>query len=330
MPYHRSMTLRLLAPVLAFAMALLAGAAQGQWPTKPARLIVAVPAGTAPDIIARMMTERLGKHIGQPVIVENVVGAGGLLATQALVRAAPDGYTFMFAGMGAYVLDPYMLKSPGYDPDRDLVPVAMIYEQERISITVHAGHAAKGLPDLIAMAKAKPGAMNYGITNVVLLEMVGRYINHLAGTQMVAVTYKTVGQQLQDLLGGRLDWVIAAPSQVESHMKAGKVRVIAMDGVGRSPRFPDIPLISETFPGYRISGMGIMVAPRGIPGPVVQQVNAAMERVNREPEYIAKLADINVSLSGAGTPESIAAFVADRRKYWAAIFKALNVAPAQN
>jgi tripartite-type tricarboxylate transporter receptor subunit TctC len=307
---------------------LVAGQALAQaWPQKPVRFIVSTPAGTSPDIIARQLSDRLQKAFGQTFLVDNVTGAGGILATQSLVKAPPDGYTVMFAGMGAFVIDPYMKKDPGYDVERDLVPIGFIYEQDRLTVTVHPDVPAKTLPELFALAKQKPGSMSYGVTNVVLLVMVGQWLNHLGGTDMTQVTYKTAGQQMQDLLANRIQWIIAAPPQLESFVKAGKLRVIAVDGVGRYPLWPDVPSIAETFPGYRTSGMGILVGPRGIPASVTQPLNAALDKINRDPEYVQKLLTMSVSVNGAGTPESVKAFVNERRSYWANIFKTLKVAP---
>ena len=296
--------------------------------SKPVRFVVSTPAGTSPDIIARMASERLAKALGQPFLVDNITGAGGILATQTLVRGAPDGYTLMFAGMGAFVIDPYMKKDPGYDVDKDLQPIAFIYEQDRLSIAVHPDVAAKTLPELINVAKQAPGKMSYGVTNVVLLVMVGQWLNKLAGTDMVQVTYKTAGQQMQDLLANRIQWIVAAPPQLDAFVKSGKLRIIAVDGVGRYQRWPDVPSISETFPGYRTSGMGILIAPRGTPANVTQPLHAAMDKINRDPEYQQKLLDMSISVKDAGTPEALSAFIRERRTYWANIFKTLNVPPA--
>src|SRR6185503_602696 len=217
---------------LAAALVFAGQAGAQAWPQKPVRFIVSTPAGTSPDIIARMLSDRLQKQFGQPFLVDNVTGAGGILATQSLVKAAPDGYTVMFAGMGAFVIDPYMKKDPGYDVDRDLHPIGFIYEQDRLSVAVHPDVPAKTLPDLFALAKKDPGKISYGVTNVVLLVMVGQWLNHLGGTDMTQVTYKTAGQQMQDLLSNRIQWIIAAPPQLMSFVAAGKLRVIAVDGVG--------------------------------------------------------------------------------------------------
>ena len=302
-------------------------AAQQPWPAKPIRFIVTNPAGTSPDLIARMAAERLSKAYGQLFVVDNIPGAGGILATRTLVGAAPDGYTLMFASMGALVIDPYVQKNPGYDVDRDLVPIAMIYEQDRLSVAVHPDVPARTLPEFIAYAKANPGKLSYGVTNVAFLVMVGQWLNKLFGTDMVGVTYKGAGQQMQDIVAGRIQLIVAAPPQIDSFVKAGKLRVIAVDGVGRYAKWPDVPSIAETFPGYRTSGMGILMGPRGIPANVVKSLNGAMDKINRDPEYQARLLDLSIQVREAGSAESISAFIRERRQYWAGIFKALNVQP---
>ncbi len=311
----------------AICATLLACAAHAQqWPAKPIRFIVSTPAGTSPDLIGRMAAERLGKIYGQPFLVENITGAGGILSTQTLVRSAPDGHTLMFAGMGAYVIDPYMKKDPGYDVDKDLVPIAYIYEQDRLSIAVHPDVPARTLPELIALSKSS-GKVSYGITNVVLLIMVGQWINKLAGTDMLQVVYKTAGQQMQDVLANRIHWVLAAPPQLDPFVKAGKLRIIAVDGVGRYSKWPDVPSIAETFPGYRTSGMGILTGPRGIPQNIVQSLNASMDKINRDPDYQARLLEMSIQVREAGNAESLNGFIRERRQYWANIFKELKVQP---
>jgi tripartite-type tricarboxylate transporter receptor subunit TctC len=308
----------------------IAGSAFGQqqtWPTKPVRIIVAVAAGALPDRIGRLFADGLGRQLGEPVIVENITGVGGQMAAIAAVKAPPDGYTLLFAGAGAMVFDKYLLKNPGYDSARDLIPIAMIYEQDRLAIAVHPDVPAKTLPELIALAKSRPGKLTYGVTNSSLPTMVGRWIGKLADIDVLGVTYKTQGQQMQDVIAGRIDWIISTPQQVESFVRAGKLRIVALDGVGRYAAMPEIGTIAEVFPGYRASGFGVLAGPRGIPPAVVQTLNAAADKVVRDPAYIQQLAAMAASANGAGSPEYIANFVRDRRQYWDGIFKALNVQP---
>lgn len=318
---------KLIGAMLCMAWLAAGPVAAQSWPAKLVRVVVSAPTGSAPDYIARLAADRLSKHYGQTFVVENVPGAAGLIATRTVVKAPPDGYTLLFAGSGPLVFDSHLHLNPGYKPDRDLVPIAMLYEQDRLSITVHPDVPARNLAELIALAKARPGKLSYGVPNAALPTMVGRWINKLAGTDMLAVTYKTSGQIYQDLLAGRIDWIIATPPQLEAFVRAGKMRIIAIDGIGRFAALPDIPTIAETFPGYRTSGFGILTAPRGISPTIVQSLNAAMEKVVRDPEYIRQLATVTASVNGAGTPEYIANFIRERRQYWAGVFKALDIQP---
>jgi tripartite-type tricarboxylate transporter receptor subunit TctC len=316
---------KIVALLLATAFLWLSPAFAQGWPAKTVKIIVPVPAGTAPDIVGRLLADRLTKHYGQPFVVENIVGAGGLIATQSAVRATPDGYTFLYAGLGALVLDPYLQKNPGYDRDKDLGPVAMIFDQERMTIAVHPDVPAKTLGELVAYSKANPDKVSYGVTNVAFPILVGQWINKLGSTSMLGVTYKNSGQQMQDLLAGRIQWVLATPPTLVPFANAGKLRILAVDGLGRYPLLPDVPTISETFPGYRTSGMGILAAPRGISPAIVKDLNATMDRINKDPEYQKLLLDLSFQVSGAGTPESIRAFIRERDQYWTTILKELNV-----
>jgi tripartite-type tricarboxylate transporter receptor subunit TctC len=301
--------------------------AQQTWPAKPVRFIVPTPAGTSPDSIGRLLADRLSKHYGQPWVVENITGAGGLIASQTAARAAPDGYTMYFAGTGALITDRYSVKDMGYDADRDFVLIAQIYEEGSLAIAVHPDLPVKTLPDLIALAKSKPGKISYGTTSVALLILFGQWINKLGGTDMLAVSYKSAAQQFQDTLAGRTDWLISAPPQLEPFIKSGKLRVIAVDGSRRNPNMPDVPNIYETFPGFRMSGMGILAAPRGISPDIVRPLNRVMDKIVSDPDYVGRLLNMGFLINGGGTPESIGAFLRERREYWDKIMKGLNVQP---
>jgi tripartite-type tricarboxylate transporter receptor subunit TctC len=319
------MKLRAVLGVLLLAAAHQAGAQA--WPAKPIKFIVPVPAGTSPDLIGRRLADRLPRALGQPLVVENITGAGGLIASQTAARAAPDGYTLYFAGTGALITDRYSVKDLRYDPDKDFTLMSMIYEEGSLCIAVHPDLPVKTLPELITYAKANPGKISYGTTSVALLILFGQWINKLSGTEMVAIAYKTQGQQLQDAIAGRTQMVIVSPPNIEQFRRAGKLRVIAVDGGGPHPLLPGIPTIGETFPGFRMSGMGIMAAPAGIPADIVRRVNTVMDTTVREPEYIAALAEMGFTINGAGTPKSIAEFLSARRAYWHQVMTGLNVRP---
>jgi tripartite-type tricarboxylate transporter receptor subunit TctC len=234
------------------------------YPLKPVKLIVPTPAGTSPDVIGRFLSDRLTRVLGPPVVVENVVGAGGLIASQTAARAPADGYTLYFAGTGALITDRYTQKSLGYDPDRDFVLISMIYEEGSLAIAVHPDVPARTLPEFIQLARSQPGKLSYSTTSVALLILFGEWFQKQAGVAMVAVPYKSAAQQFQDTIAGRTHMLISAPPQLEPFRKAGKLRVLAVDGARRYPPWPDVPNIYETLPGWRMSGMGVMAAPRGV------------------------------------------------------------------
>lgn len=319
---------RIVGTLIAAALFAVAGYAGAQgWPAKPVKLIVPVPAGTSPDIIGRVLADRLTKAYSQAFIVENITGAGGLIASRTAAKADPDGSTLYFAGTGALITDRYSHKSLLYDPDRDFALISMIYEEGSLGIAVNPDLPVKTLPELIALAKSQPGKLSYGTTNVALLILFGRWFEKLAGIEMVAVHYKAQAQQLQDAVAGRVPVVIISPPNIESFRKAGKLRMIAVDGSKPHPLLPGIPTISETLPGFKMSGMGILAAPTGISPAIVQQLNRVMDKIVRDAEYVKTLLEMGFTVNGAGTPQSIAEFLRERREYWDKVMKGLNVRP---
>lgn len=297
------------------------------WPTKPVRFIVSTGSGTSPDRIARIVADRLSKDLGQGFVVENLTGAGGLIASRTAARAVPDGYTLFFAGVGALVTDLYTVKDLGYDPDRDFALISMIYEEGSLAIAVHPSVPARTLPELLALAKKEPGKLSYGTTSVNFIILFGRWLNKLAGTEMLAVAYKSPAQQFQDVLSGRIQMIISSPPTIDTHMKSGKLRVLAIDGAKRYPVWPEIPNIAEMFPGFRLSGVGVMVAPRGTPETVIKTAHRAMEKIVTDKGYQQTLLTMGFTIEGAGTPESIQKLVRERRSYWKQVFDGLNVTP---
>jgi tripartite-type tricarboxylate transporter receptor subunit TctC len=305
-----------------------AGAACAQaWPSRPVRIIVSTGSGTSPDRIARMVADRLSRDLNASFVVDNMAGGGGLIASRAAVRAAPDGYTLFFAGVGAMITDPYAVKDLGYDPDRDFSVISMIYEEGAMGIAVNPAVPAKTLPELIALAKKQPGKLSYGTTSVNYIVLFGRWLNHLAGTDMLAVAYKSPAQQIQDVLSGRIQIIISSPPTLDPHSSAGKLRVLAVDGDKRYPPWPDVPNVHEIFPGFRLSGVGVLVAPRGTPEAVIAAAHGAMEKVVTAKDYQAALLKMGFTVEGAGTPASIRTLLNERRAYWKKVFDGLGVKP---
>jgi tripartite-type tricarboxylate transporter receptor subunit TctC len=297
------------------------------WPQKPIRLILPTPAGTSPDAIGRLLSDKLSRALGQAVVLENITGAGGLIASRTVAKAPADGYTLYFSGTGALITDRYTQKNLGYDPDKDFTLIAMIYEEGSLAIAVHPDLPVKTLPELLALAKQQPGKLSIATTSVSLLILFAQWVKHLGAVDILEVPYKTAAQQMQDVIAGRVPIIVTSPPPMEPFIKAGKLRAIAVDGSRPHPSLPGVANVYETFPGFRMSGMGILAAPAGVPPEVVQRLNPVMDKIVRDPEYVKALLGMGFLINGAGTPQSIAAFLKDRRESWDRVMKGLNVQP---
>ncbi len=311
------------------AVALLAAASAAasaqNWPERSGKIITGAGPGSVPDIVARMVGDRMTKAFGRPFVVENVMGGGGMIAGQNAARSAPDGYTFFTAGVGFIATDRYMFKSVPYDTDKDFTQVALLYDSAPFAIAVRPDLPVKTVSDLIALAKSQPGKLSYGADSVGVTAIVGEWFNKVAGTQIVAIPYKTVAQMLTDAVGGQTQMVFNSVANVDTFRKAGKLRVIGISAGRRLPFMSDIPTIGETLPGFKIVGVGIMAAPAGTPAAIVQRVNREMDAFEKEAEYQSRLESFGIATSGAGTPQSIAEFIRSERELWDRIMKGLNV-----
>jgi tripartite-type tricarboxylate transporter receptor subunit TctC len=306
---------------------LLCGPALAQsWPVKPVRWVLQVGAGTSPDAIGRIVTERLAKKLGQPFVIENITGGQGLIAAQTVARAAADGYTYLYTGIGL-ASDRLLFKSVPYDAERDFVPVAMIYETGTFTIAVHPDLPVQSVPDLIALAKKQPGKLSYGYFAVGGPAMWGPWFTHVAGIDMLGVPYKAPAQLIQDTVGGRLDMLLGSYTATQAMVKAGKLRLIGISSPKRIANLPDVPAIAETLPGFAIGGTGILVAPRGTPEDIVRRLNREIDEIVTDPAYVQRLNAQGTTVNGAGTPESIVEYVKELRALYARMVRELKVQP---
>ncbi|MFM9969592.1 MAG: Bug family tripartite tricarboxylate transporter substrate binding protein [Burkholderiales bacterium] len=297
------------------------------WPTKPVRLIISTGSGTSPDRIGRIVADRLSRDLGQTFVAENITGAGGIIAPRLVAKAPADGYTLLFCGVDTLVTNPYSVKDLGYDPQKDFDLISMIYKEGSLAVVVHPSVPAKTLPELFALAKKEPGKLSYGTTSVNFIILFGQWLNKLAGTDMLGVPYKAPAQQFQDVLEGRINAIITSPPTVDAFMKAGKLRVLAVDGSKRFPLWPDVPNISETFPGFRLSGTGLLAAPRGTPEPIIRAANAAMNKILTDKTYQQALLQMGFTVDDAGTQESMRQHLKDRDEAWQKVFTGLGIKP---
>jgi len=311
------------------ALALLGAPALAQnWPVKPVRFICAQGPGIPNDLALRWVAERLSKSMGRTFFVDNVVGAGGVIAAQTTARSAPDGYTFLMEGIGNVATDRYMYRSLPYDPEKDFVPVAMIFDTAAYLVAAHRDVPAKTLAELIALAKAQPGKLSYGADTIGTAGLLGPWFNRLAGTDIVGVNYKSGAQLIQDFVAGRTQVVFYSIALLRPYEEAGKVRALAVTSDKRYPSMPDLPTVAETLPGYRIGGMGLLAAPTGTPAEVIQRLNREVDPIVRDPEYLTRLASFGFgNTDGARTVKQLEEVVGTERAQWARVFKELNFQP---
>jgi tripartite-type tricarboxylate transporter receptor subunit TctC len=315
--------------VLCAALLGMAGHTLAQtWPARPVRIIVPVGPGSGPDIILRLIGERLAGALGRQVLIDNVTGAGTVVASQTAAHAAPDGYTLYVAGVGALITDRYMFKSLPYDGERDFAPIAMLYESAALVLVVHPDVQAKSVAELIALAKAHPGKLSYGNAGGGVIGMIGEWFNKVAGTNIVPVNYKSPPQMLQDVVAGRTQMVFISISPAEPFRKSGQLRALGVSSAKRFPAFADVPTISETLPEFRIEGFGVLTAPTGTPAEVIQRLNREVDAIVKQPDYLQRLISLGISTgAGAGTPQSIADFLRGERALWSKVLTGLNIQP---
>jgi tripartite-type tricarboxylate transporter receptor subunit TctC len=296
------------------------------WPAKPVRLICSIATGTAPDLVLRMMAERLSKNVGKQFFVENILGGAGHIAGQAAARAAPDGHTFFLAGAGILVIDRYMFKSLPFDADRDFTPFAKLYDSGALTIAVNPQLPVKNVAELISLARAQPGKLSYGVDGT-LSPIIGSYFTRLSGIDMVAIPYKGPGQMLQDAAENRTQAVIVSLQGLDTYRRSGKLRVIGIGSQRRYPGLEEVATIGETLPGFRAGGIGIVVAPTGTPADILDRLRREIDAIVREPEYQKRLLQFGFIASDGGTPQSIAETLRSERELWAKISATVGFQP---
>jgi len=275
--------LRLL--TIALAAALLSAAAVAQpidtgWPQRPIRLIVPFPAGASTDIIARIVGQKLSQRLGQQIVVENRAGASGNIGADAIAKAAPDGYTIGFATASTHAVAASLSASLPYDPIKDFAPVAMLGSQPYV-LVLHPGLPAHNLAELIALAKAKPGTLNYGSAGVAsLAHLATALFASMAGIYIVHVPYKSSAQSMTDMITGRLDMQFATIAPSLPNIQAGQLRAIATSGATRVVALRDVPTVAESgIAGYEAALWVAVVAPAATPTPIIARLNRMLNGI---------------------------------------------------
>jgi len=293
---------------VAFAIAAPAFA-QSNWPERPVRLIVGFPPGGSTDLAARILANRLSQSLGQPVVVENRVGAAGNIAHEQVARAAPDGYTLLMAAT-SFAAAPAFFENLSWDPVKDFTPVSLVATVPIIVVTT-PGLGLKSLRDLVAYSKANPGKVNMASPGATTLtRLSGEQFKQVAGLDWLTVHYKGGAPAMQDLLAGRAHVMFANISDVIQQVKGGKLDALAVATPRRTPIAPDVPTVAESgVPGFSFSTWQAVVGPAGMPPAVVQKLNGEIRRIMAQPDVQAQFAQLGTD-AATGTPEELRTLVA--------------------
>jgi tripartite-type tricarboxylate transporter receptor subunit TctC len=297
------------------------------WPARPVKVIVSQAAGGAPDTICRLVTDRLGRALGQQFVVDNRPGSGNIIGAQAAARSAPDGYTLFFATAAALVTNPYTFRSLPYDPVRDFTPVATVAKGP-FFVLAHPGVPVKTLAELVAYDRANPGKLAFATDGPRNFSgMVAAWLNKLMGTQILAVPYANMPQGVQDTLAGRTQLVVLAVPAAAAFIKRGDLRPIAETFARRIPGYESVPPIADTYPGFEFIGWFAFVAPAGTPADVVHKMNREIDKVLQDPEVSQRLATLGFYTEGGDTPEGTGRFIRSELASWGRLVKEIGVQP---
>jgi tripartite-type tricarboxylate transporter receptor subunit TctC len=296
------------------------------WPSRPIKVIVPAPTGVAPDIIARLIAERISTPLGQQIIVENYAGAGGIPGMSRFVRSAPDGYTFALVAASTVTLTPHLFKNPQFDVDRDLVPVAAAGISPMM-IAVGAKTGITSLAELIARAKATPGALNFGypLKNSVP-DLTGTMLNRAAGIEITPVIYNGSVAEVAAALGGEATGTIDGLPPLVGQVKAGTLRALAVTSRQRLPGYEQVPTVAETFPDFESIGWFAVFAPKGTPPEIVGRLNKEINTAIQMPDIVERFAVLGV-YPNPGTPEQLATFLTAQRRQWKSVIDAVGLEP---
>lgn len=316
--------LRLAACSVAFAAHSMAAAAE-VYPSRPIRLIVTFVPGGGADIIGRYLARGLSNALGQPVVVENKPGAGGLIGIEAGLAVPPDGYTFTLIS-SSYTVNPSLYKLK-FDPVNGITPIVQV-SQGPLLVVVNPKLPVKSLPDLVALAKSKPGQLNYASSGQgSVLHLAGALFAEQAGIEMTHVPYKGGGAALVDLMANQVDLYFAATASALPAVKNGKIRPLAVTTAKRIPALPDTPTVAESgYKGYDVTLWYGLIGPKGLPPDIVKRINTEVNKVLAAKETPAKLEVDGASVAG-GTPEQFRAVIRNEIDMWRKAVTEIGVKP---
>ena len=308
-----------------FAIALTSAAQAQSYPDRPIRLIAPFPAGGLADVLARAVGDQMTKSLGQPVVVENRAGAGGNTGALAVATAAPDGYTLLMSSAGILTANPFLYSKMPFDVETAFIPVSNVAEMSML-LVVHPNVEAKTLKDFVALAKARPGKLNFGSPGIGTTGHLGlAMFMHAAKVQITHVPYRGAAPAVQDLIAGQIDGVVDNPPTVISHIQGGKLRPLAVAAKSRMKLLPDVPTAAEGgVANYEASSWFGIAAPAGTPAPIIERLHKEIVAAVRSPAMQERFAKTGAQLVG-NSPQDFAAQIRAERARWGEIIKAAGI-----
>ncbi|MBI3373180.1 MAG: tripartite tricarboxylate transporter substrate binding protein [Betaproteobacteria bacterium] len=307
--------------IFLFACASLEAEAQG-YPTKPVRFVVPYPAGGYYDLLARVIGAKLGESWGQPVLVENRVGANGMVGTDFVAKSAPDGHTILMGGIGPFGISPSLYPKMAYDPVRDFAPVIHVASAPNV-LVVHPSVSAKSVKELIALARADPGKLTFssagsGSSQHLSAEMFGAMV----GVTMTHVPYKGSAPAVTAVLGGQVSLLFGTMADVVAHIRADKLRALAVTSARRIPALPEVPTMDESgVPGYEATAWFGVFAPAAVPHNIVSKLNEDIGRILLMPDVLERISQQGSAEIIGGSPEQYGAYVRAEIAKWAKVVR---------
>ena len=304
----------------ALAAVFLAGGAFAQYPDKPLRFIVPQAPGSATDTVSRILAPEMSKALGQPVVVDNRPGGALTIGIDLVAKAPPDGYTIGMGPIGALAITRHMVAKLPYDIERDLQPVALV-SRGHLLLAVSPSLPVGSVQELIAYAKHNPGKLlNASSSNGSPGHVGGELFKYMTATEIVHVPYKGGAMAINDLIAGHVQVMWESLNSISPHARSGKVKALAVSGARRSPGFPELPTIGEIVPGYEAGTWTGVIAPAGLPRPVLDKLNAAVNAAIRSPLFVERFASIGDEPAG-GTPEDFAELIRRDSAKWADVVR---------
>lgn len=322
----------MMAKIVRWVTALVLGAAVAipawaqAWPSRPVRIVVPFAAGSATDIMARILADELRATFDQSFVVDNKPGASAQIGAELVAKAPPDGYTLFVTTNTSHSANPYLFKKINYDPVKDFTPIANIMRIPVI-VVVHPKLPVKDLKDLVAYAKANPGKVSFGYGNSIG-QVVGASFAKRSGLEVITVPYKSTPQAITDVLGEQITYSVADMASGQAFVKDGRLRALAVSSAKRSPLMPDLPAVSETpgLEGFEVVAWVAMFGPAGMPRDVVDKLNAAVRKALAKQEVKDKIVGFAAEVSPS-TPDELAAFVRDQLASWGKSIKEAGIQP---